>query len=157
MFMNFSEVYTLWQEGGAASSRRRKKRKKKKVPKTRRRPLPQLVVCHVGMRIRRQGHGFALALRGSGAHCVAVHVQGWFYWFTMHLALCSLLASAQPRSIMFPSGVAQPRMLVILASMDQEVQLQQHVQGWLCWFAMHLALFSFFWFSGPRCSASWPV
>ena len=65
----FSESHTRWQEGGAASSRRRKKRKKK-VPKTRRRPLPQLVACRstrVGVRIRRREHGFALALHGSGA------------------------------------------------------------------------------------------
>ena len=58
---NFWVTHTRLHEGGAASSRRRKKRKKNKVPKTRRRPLPQLVACRsarVGMRIRRRGHGF---------------------------------------------------------------------------------------------------
>ena len=50
--------------------RKMKKRRKRKVPKTWRRPFPQLVACRsarVDMRIRRQERGFALALRGSGA------------------------------------------------------------------------------------------
>ena len=109
------------EEGGAVSSRRRKKRKKKKkVPKTRRRPLPQLVVCRVGMRIRRQGHGFALALRGSGARCVAVACAGLVLLVTTHLALW------------FPSGVAQPRMLY-LGRYGPEGPLQWHVHGWYFW------------------------
>ena len=136
-FRNFSEASTRWEEGGAASSRRRKKRKKKKVPKTRRRPLPQLVACRVGKRIRRQEHGFALALRGSGARCMAVACAGLV--FTGYDA---------PR-VMFPSGVAKPRMLGILAGMDQKDSLAVACTRLVLLVTMHVALCSLPWFAGP--------
>ena len=40
---------------------------------------------------------------------------------TMYLALC------------FLSGVVWPKMLGILAGIDQEGPLQWHFQGWFCW------------------------
>ena len=50
--------------------------------------------------------------------------------------------------VIFPSGVAKPRMLCILAGMPRRT-VPVTCTRLVMLVAMHLALFSFFWFAGP--------
>ena len=102
---------------------RRKKKRKKVVPKTWRRPLPQQVACRsarVGMRLRRQGHGFALALRGSGARLLFWQSLVWCR--AVRLARCTIYTDSHKLSKEFEHAFQLARI-----TCDTCTQLSHHI------------------------------
>ena len=61
-----------------------------------------------------------------------------------------------PRAV-FSSLVGRPRVLGILAAMDQKDSLRFFLARLLLLVTMHLALCSLPWLAGLECSAFWPV
>ena len=75
--------------------------------------------------------------------------------FPFSLLLVGFTGYAAPR-VMFPSGVAKPRMLVILPIWTRRTVVVA-CSRLVSLVVLHLALFPFPLFEGPCCSASWPV